>query len=146
MRRARHRQPAQALVWAVVMLPLFLAIVGLAIDGQAVLRAHRRAQGAADGAARTGAAQIQVPHARGDPAQADLLDPVAAQRAAEAYVAETYPDLRLRATADDNTIVVVVEQQVTPTFLQLLHVGPVPVQARSQARPRGGIDRPVQTP
>jgi len=104
MRRARHRQPAQALVWVVVMLPLFLAIVGRAIAGQAVLRAHRRAQGAADGAARTGAAQIQVPHARGDPGQADLLDPAAAQRAAEAYVAETYPDLRLRATADDDTM------------------------------------------
>jgi len=70
---------------------------------------------------------------------------VAAQRAVETYVAETYPDLRPRATADENTVVVVVEQQVTPTFL-LLRVGPVPVQARSQARPRGGIDRPVETP
>ncbi len=55
MKHIAWRQHGQALAWFVVVLPLFLSIVGLAIDGEAVLRAHRRAQGAADGAARTGA-------------------------------------------------------------------------------------------
>ena len=43
-----------------VVLPLFLSSVGLAIDGEAVMRAHRRAQGAADGAARTGVGHVQI--------------------------------------------------------------------------------------
>ena len=33
-----RRQRAQALVWFVVVLPLFLSVIGLAIDGEAVLR------------------------------------------------------------------------------------------------------------
>ena len=31
----RHRAPAQALVFLTVMLPLFLAVIGLALDGVA---------------------------------------------------------------------------------------------------------------
>jgi len=49
MIRPADRHRAQAIAWFVVMLPLFLSAIGLAVDGEAVLRAHRRAQGAADG-------------------------------------------------------------------------------------------------
>jgi hypothetical protein len=135
----------------VVMLPFLLAVIGIAIDGQAVLRAERRAQGAADAAARTGASHIQVDHARSSPTAADLLDPSAAQQAALDYIHETYPDLRARAQADDGLLVVDVQQQVKPTLLlpllQLaLHEDSVWVAAHGQARPRAGIDRPVQSP
>ena len=146
MRHVRRRQPAQALVWFVVMLPLFLSVIGLATDGEAVLRAHRRAQGAADGAARTGAGQVQIGHARGQPGAPDLLDPGAAQQAVVGYIARGYPDLRVQTAADEQHLVVVVTRQVAPTFLQLLHVSTVQVQARSEARPRGGIDAPVGRP
>ena len=80
--RHRAHERGQALVWFVVMVPFFLSVIGLAIDGQAVLRAHRRAQLAADAAARTGAEQIQIGHARGQPGAPDILDPTAAQQAA----------------------------------------------------------------
>jgi Flp pilus assembly protein TadG len=125
------------------MLPLFLSVVGLAVDGEAVLRAHRRAQGAADGAARTGAGYVQVGHARAEPGAADLLDPDAAQQAATDYIARVYPDEQVKASADRAHVVVVVTQQVTPTFLQLVHVSSVRVQARSEAGPRGGIQAAV---
>jgi Flp pilus assembly protein TadG len=144
MKHLRGRQPAQALVWFVVMLPLFLSVIGLATDGEAVLRAHRRAQGAADGAARTGAGHVQLGHARGQPGAPDVLDPTAAQQAAVDYVARVYPDLHVQTAADERHLVVVVTQQVAPTFLQLVHVSTVQVQARSDARPRGGIDSPVE--
>lgn len=143
MKRLCSPQRGQALAWFVVMLPLFLSVIGLAVDGEAVLRAHRRAQGAADGAARTGAGFVQVGHARAEPGAPDVLDPAAAQAAAVSYVAQVYPDLRVKTAADEQHLVVVVTQQVTPTFLQLVHVATVQVQARSEARPQGGIDRPV---
>ena len=49
----------------------------------------------------------------------------------------------VKAAANEEHLVVVVTQQVTPTFLQLVHVATVQVQARSEAGPRGGIDRPL---
>ena len=137
----RHR--AQAIAWFVVMLPLFLSAIGLAIDAESVLRAHRRAQGAADGAARTGATHVQIGHSRAEPGAADVLDASTAQAAAASYIAQVYPDLQVKTSADQQHVVVVVTQQVAPTFLQLVHVSTVQVQARADARPRGGIDRPI---
>ncbi len=143
MKQLVRREYAQALVWFVVVLPLFLSVIGLAIDGEAVLRAHRRAQGAADGAVRTGAGHVQIGHARALPGTPDVLDPRAAQQAAVAYIAEVYPDLQVVTQADEQHLAVVVRQPVTATFLQLLHISTIQIQARSDARPRGGIDRPV---
>jgi Flp pilus assembly protein TadG len=137
----RHR--AQAIAWFVVMLPLFLSAIGLAVDGETVLRAHRRAQSAADAAARTGATRVQVGHSRAEPGAPDILDARAAQDAAARYIAQVYPDLQVKTSADEQHLVVVATQQVAPTFLQLVHVSTVPVQARADARPRGGIDRPI---
>jgi Flp pilus assembly protein TadG len=142
-RVAGRRDRAQAIAWFVVMLPLFLSVIGLAIDGDAVLRAHRRAQGAADGAARTGATRVQVGHSRAVPGAPDVLDPSAAQNAATSYIAQVYPDLQVSAAADEQHVVVIVTQQVAPTFLLLVHISTVPVQARAEAGPRGGIDRSI---
>jgi len=144
MNHIAWRQHGQALAWFVVVLPLFLSTVGLAIDGEAVLRAHRRAQGAADGAARTGVGHVQIGHARAVPGAQDVLDPSAARQAAADYIAAAYPDLQVTTQADEQHLAVVVRQSVTPTFLQLLHISTVQIEARSNARPRGGIDRPVQ--
>ncbi len=143
--RTRHavRHRAQAIAWFVVMLPLFLSAIGLAVDGESVLRAHRRAQGAADGAARTGAPHVQVGHSRAEPGAPDVLDATAARLAAVNYVAQVYPDLQVKTSADEQHVLVVVTQEVAPTFLQLVHVSMVQVQARADARPRGGIDRPI---
>ena len=143
MTRSAVRERAQAIAWFVVMLPLFLSAIGLAVDGESVLRAHRRAQGAADGAARTGATHIQLGHSRAQPGAPDVLDVTAAQVAAVNYIAQVYPDLQVKTSADEQHVVVVVTQQVAPTFLQLVHVSTVQVEARADARPRGGIDRPI---
>ena len=126
-----RRDRAQAIAWFVVILPLFLSVIGLAIDGEAVLRAHRRAQGAADGAARTGATRVQVGRSRAMPGAADVLDSSAARNAATSYIAQVYPDLQVRAAADEQHVVVIVTQQVAPTFLLLVHISTVPVQARA---------------
>jgi hypothetical protein len=49
----------------------------------------------------------------------------------------------VKTSADEQHVVVVVTQQVAATFLQLVHVSTVEVQARADARPRDGIDRPI---
>src|SRR5438105_15887459 len=108
MNHIAWRQHGQALAWFVVVLPLFLSTIGLAIDGEAVLRAHRRAQGAADGAVRTGAGHVQIGHARALPGAPDVLDTRAAQQAAAAYIAEVYPDLQVNTQADEQHLTVVV--------------------------------------
>src|SRR6266446_1272958 len=115
MKPVVRRECAQALVWFVVMLPLFLSVIGLAIDGEAVLRAHRRAQGAADGAARTGVGHVQIGHARAVPGAQDVLDPSAAREAAADYIAAVYPDLQVTTQADEQHLAVIVRQPVTPT-------------------------------
>ena len=140
---ASRRHRAQAIGWFVVMLPLFLSVIGLAIDGETVLRAHRRAQGAADGAARTGATHIQIGRSRAEPGAPDVLDPSAARNSADSYIAQVYPDLEVSAAADEQHVVVIVTQRVAPTFLQLAHVSTVQIQARAEASPRGGIGGPV---
>src|SRR6266542_6456895 len=112
MKQLVRREYAQALVWFVVVLALFLSVIGLAIDGEAVLRAHRRAQGAADGAARTGGGHVQIGHARAVPGAPDVLDPTAAQQAAAAYIAALYPDLQVITQADEQHLAVVVRQSV----------------------------------
>ena len=47
-----------AVVWVAVTLPLFVSLVGLAIDGGVVFDARRELQSVADGAARAGAMQL----------------------------------------------------------------------------------------
>src|SRR5438132_11497789 len=108
MKQLVRREYAQALVWFVVVLPLFLSVIGLAIDGEAVLRAHRRAQGAADGAARTGVGHVQVGHARAVPGAPDILDPTAARQAAADYILTVYPDLQVTTQAYEQQLPVLV--------------------------------------
>src|SRR5205814_10273186 len=62
-----RRQPAQVVVWVVLMMPFFLAIAGLMIDSGQLLDARREAQNLADAASRVAATQIdmQVLHQSG---------------------------------------------------------------------------------
>ena len=66
MRGARSRggrrgaREGQALLWTAVLLPFFLALVGLAIDGATVFAARRSCQAVADGAARAGAMELDI--------------------------------------------------------------------------------------
>ncbi|MDE3075991.1 MAG: pilus assembly protein, partial [Chloroflexota bacterium] len=58
LRLWRAKQPGQALIWTAVMMPLFLSMIGLTIDGGQVFDGRRQLQNLADAAARAGATQI----------------------------------------------------------------------------------------
>src|ERR1051326_7181851 len=76
----------QAIVWTAVTLPFFLAIVGLAIDGGIVYDNQHALQSVADGAARTGAEQIDQSAYRASGGQSVVLDQGSAEQAAAGYV------------------------------------------------------------
>ena len=80
-------QPGQVMVWVAVMLPLFLSVVGLAVDAGSVFAGRRELQNTADGAARAGAGQIDVNAYRQSSDGALVLDGARARQAAADYLA-----------------------------------------------------------
>lgn len=127
----------QALLWVVIMLPLFLAIVGLAIDGGTLFAERRRAQNAADAAARVGAQQIDIPHYR-------ATGEIALDRSMARYVARQYTEGlgKIDATVDTagTEVIVTVRRDVPLSFLKLVGLSSVSIGATAVAQPFYGID------
>lgn len=138
-RRSASRPRAgrgQALIWVALLLPLLLSIVGLALDGGIVFAARRQAQDAADAAARAGAQEIDV--ARYRDTDEVVLDNRRARYEAQRYLA----GLGARdATVDiaGNQVFVRVRREVPLSFLRLVGVASVRIEASAVAAPFYGI-------
>lgn len=133
--RKRARR-GQALIWTALLLPLLLAIVGLALDGGIVFAARRQAQNAADAAARAGAQEIDI--ARYRDTDEVVLDERWARYEARRYLA----GLGARdATVDiaGNQVFVTVRREVPLSFMRLVGVGSVRIEASAIAAPAYGI-------
>lgn len=142
LERSQH---GQAIIWIAVMLPFFLSIIGLAIDGGVVFSARRELQNLADGAARAAVTEIDEPLYLSTATVA--LDPRAARRQAEEYLAD-YADRRgspfrqLEATSIEvstRAVAVEVRAQVPLAFLRIVGWQSVSVMARAPAVSRYGI-------
>lgn len=129
-------RPGQVILWVAIMLPLFLAIIGLAIDGGTLFAERRRAQNAADAAARAGAQQIDVDHYRATGEV--LLDQGWARYEARRYLAALGEG---SATVDTTgqQVTVTVRRDVRLSFLKLVGVGDVAIGASAVAEPFYGI-------
>ncbi|HLG72493.1 MAG TPA: Tad domain-containing protein [Chloroflexota bacterium] len=138
--------PGQAVVWAAVMMPMFLAVVGLAIDGGVAMKAQRQLQSVADGAARAGAMQIDQKAYRASSGGALQLDPAKAKQAAAQYVSAQAPDVSGDVTADPQQVVVSLKQQIPTTFIQIVGIDHMEVDAVAPARIRFGIQQEVGGP
>ena len=139
----RRRARAQVIVWVAVMLPLlFLPIVGLTMDAGVVFDAKRDLQNLADGAARVGAMEIDEDVLHTSPRGEVRVHPAHADAAIRTYLFDRLhyagPD-PLIDTAHDNRAVVTVYRDIHPTFLRLLHVGPVRIRATGSAAPCAGL-------
>jgi Flp pilus assembly protein TadG len=121
------------------MLPLFLAIVGLAIDGGIVFDARRETQNIADGAARAGATQLDEQTYRASSGQTIVLDQGSAQQAAAAYVANGGSALTANVSTDSQHVVVTVSRTVQPSFLRIVGLTTVQVSATATAEVQHGI-------
>ncbi len=135
----RRSQRAQAVVWLAAMLPFLLSIVGVALDGALLLSARRDLQDVADAAARAGAAQVDLDQLRAD--SRVVLRPEAARQAAYAYAVYqgVVPE---QISADAGHVEVRVGRTVPTSFLRVLRITSMPVEARSAARARAGVARP----
>ncbi|MFN8472785.1 MAG: pilus assembly protein TadG-related protein [Anaerolineae bacterium] len=137
----RGEDAGQAIVWVAVMLPLFLAIVGLTIDGGIVFSARRELQNVADSAARAGAMQIDQRVYRESAGQQVVLDAGAAQDVALAYVAGQQGALSAGVSVEPRGVIVQVERDVPTSFLRLVGIQSAHVTATAAAQARSGIER-----
>ena len=134
------RQRAQAIVWVVVMLPLFLGVAGLSIDAGRLFDARREAQNVTDGAARVAVMQIDLPklHATGK-VQLDAQAPAAAQRYVRDHTAGVGWDPAV-VTPDATGVQVRVSRRLPTTFMRILNPKlEVTVSATARAEPCVGI-------
>ena len=137
----RRLQRAQVTVFFALMLPVFLAVVGLALDGGRILEKHADLEAIADAAARAGAAAMDTSVAgalRSDSSSPPSLDPAAAADAARAY-AEYEGAVPLAVTADANQIMVRVGERVSTVFLRVAHLDSLWIESRGIAHPQPGV-------
>lgn len=122
------------------MLPLFLSVVGLAIDGGVVFNARRELQNAADSAARAGAMQVDVRVYRETAGARVVLDEPRARQVAAEYVGRQ-ASLAATIVVEPRRVVVEVSRDVPTSFLRLVGVGTVRIGATAPAEVRHGIER-----
>lgn len=145
-----ERSRAQALIWMTLMLPLFLSIAGLAIDGGVLLTARRQLQSVADGAARAGATRLDVAHMRDSGSAEVQLDPDLAVAAAHTYFDDAMAGTRAdwQSTPDMHVDVgarrvnVVVHASIKTAFLRIVHLDSARVEATAFADIQSGIRQP----
>src|SRR5688572_22618740 len=134
-------QRGQAIAWTAVMLPLFLAIVGLAGDGGLVFSARREIQNVTDSAARAGAQQIDLRVYRESRGRTVVLDESAARRVAAEHAERQGNDLEVRIEVNPNRVRVEAARDAPTSFLRLIGIGTVQVSAAATAEVRHGIER-----
>lgn len=134
-------QSGQVIVWVAVMLPFFLSVVGLAIDGGIVFSARRELQNVADSAARAGAMQIDQGVYRDTSGATVVLDMVPAREVATEYVAGQGSGLTATIAAEPQRVIVQARREVPTSFLRLVGIDTVRVNATATAGVRYGIDQ-----
>lgn len=136
-----RRERAQVLVWTAVMMPLFLAVIGLAIDGGITFDARRGLQNVADGAARAGATRLDLRTLRATGGQTVALDPQGAREAASAYLAQQPRDIQASVTASQREVVVRATREIPTAFLRIVGINTVRISATAPAQVRHGVGR-----
>src|SRR5262244_3171517 len=82
-----RRMRAQATVFLVAMMPLFLAVIGLALDGGQMFAQRTELQAIADTSARAGAVQLDTGRMYREGTGVVFLSPADAEAAARDYAA-----------------------------------------------------------
>ena len=135
------------MVWLTLLVPLFVAIAGLAIDGGVLLTSHRQLHSFADGAARAGATRLDTARLRGSGGADVQLDQTLAAEAARVYLRDALVDSRVSWQVPPDSQVdvgirrvhVVIRAHVQTAFLRIVHVDEAPVEASAFADVQFGI-------
>jgi Flp pilus assembly protein TadG len=143
----RRRERAQTLVFLAVMLPLFLAVIGLALDGGHLFAERANLQAIADASARAGAVRLDSARMYSEGTGAVFLSPDQATAAARDYA--SYHGLAadaIDAAADDQVVSIQLHTDVPTVFMKVVHIDSVTIRATSTASARYGVDRPLNGP
>jgi uncharacterized membrane protein len=145
--RLDGRQPAQALLFLTLAVPLVVSMAGLAIDGGVLLTSHRQLQSVADGAARAAATRLDMPRLRASAGSDVQLDPVVAGQTAHAYIDRALrdgpqawhapPDAQVDVGA--RRVHVRIQTSFETAFLRIVRIDEVPVEASAFADVQYGI-------
>ncbi len=140
----QNGERGQVLVWAVILLPLLLALVGLVFDGGMLWVQYRKARWAINGAAVSAATLVDVPH------YIETGQVVLGENAldiADYYARRNYPALHVRDVYVDNVDNVVYVEgwfRTRTTFLSMFGVSGFRVNVRGKERPAWGISEEGQ--
>ena len=139
-----HRAPAQALVFLTTMLPILLAVIGLALDGGHLFVERANLQAIADASARAGAVRLDTARIYQEGSGDVVLDPAEAAAAARDYALyHGLPPEAVETTADDQLVRVRLHQDVPTVFIRVVHIDSLTIQASSAATARYGVDHPL---
>jgi uncharacterized membrane protein len=138
------RRRAQATVFLVATMPLFLAVVGLALDGGHMFVQRTELQAIADASARAGAVQLDTARMYREGLGLVVLSPADAEAAVRDYAAyHGLPADALDVQADESTVSVRAWRNVPTVFVRIVRVNTLTIRAASTAHARYGIDRPL---
>ena len=134
---ALRREEGQALVMVAVMMVGLVSVVGLVSDGGLVFAQRRDLQNAADAAAAAAAMRIDedVYRATGDV----VLDQRLARETAVRYL-DAEDGVSYEISTSPESVEVSVSRQASTSFLGLIGIDDVDVNARASAEPRYGVD------
>ncbi|MGQ0631597.1 MAG: TadE/TadG family type IV pilus assembly protein [Sporichthyaceae bacterium] len=137
-RESAPRDEGAVTLFVVVLSTALLAMAGLVIDGGYALAARQEASSVAEQAARAGADALSPSslHSSG-PLR---LDPAAARRAAESYLATTGHDGQTSVAGDAVTVTVRITRPTA--ILSAIGIEDLSSSATATARGLTGIDRP----
>ena len=138
------RTRAQAMVFMTMMLPLFLAVVGLALDGGYLFAERATLQAIADASARAGAVHVDTARMYREGTGIVVLNPGDAIAAAQAYA--QYQGLApedVQAQADDQVVSVQVSRTVPTVFVRIVNIDSLEIHAAATAHARYGIAEPL---
>ena len=121
------------------MMPLFLSMIGLTIDGGQVFDGRRQLQNLADGAARAGATQIDQQAYRASGGSSVVLDTGRARQAAADYISRQSSLVQGTVAADPDLVAVQLSLDTPTSFLRIVGINSVHISAGSSAAPRYGI-------
>jgi len=142
-----RRIRAQATVFLVATMPLFLAVVGLALDGGQMFAQRTELQAIADTSARAGAVQLDTGRMYREGTGVVFLSPADAEATARDYAA--YHGVQADAVdvrADDSSVSVHVWRNVPTVFVRVVRINSLTIEAASTAHARYGIDQPLNGP
>ncbi|MFJ9822389.1 pilus assembly protein TadG-related protein [Streptomyces sp. NPDC101151] len=138
--KARSDDRGGVTVFVAVCVVALIGIIGLAVDGGSKMRATERADYIAGEAARAGGQAV-------DPADAIsgkeiVVDPQAAQAAAQAYLRSAGATGAVSVSGDGKTLTVTVTGTYDTKFLSVIGIGSLSVTGHGKATLLHGVTAP----